>query len=125
MRILIVEDDYASRVFLNEILAEYGNCDLATNGIEAMEAYIEAIEENNPYSVIFLDIMIPKLDGILVLDKIRRIEKKKKIKNKVKIIMVSALGDKDTLEDAFNKGCDEYLTKPINIKDIKNIIKKL
>ncbi|MGE5604480.1 MAG: response regulator, partial [Bacteroidota bacterium] len=77
MRILIAEDDLVSRRFLFELCSRYGLCDLTIDGIEAVDAFILAWEENNPYDLVCLDIMMPKMDGIKALKAIRSFERQK------------------------------------------------
>jgi len=45
MRVLIAEDDFASRLFMEKFLSRYGECDVAINGIEAIDAYVHSINE--------------------------------------------------------------------------------
>ena len=77
MRILIVEDDLASRKIMLKILSKYGECDVTVDGLEAVDAFMLAQKENKPYDLVCLDIMMPKLDGVNVLKVIRSLEDKK------------------------------------------------
>lgn len=63
MKILIVEDDFYSRKILKKFLTAYGEVDIAINGEEAVAAFKLAWEENQPYDLITLDIMMPIMDG--------------------------------------------------------------
>jgi two-component system, chemotaxis family, chemotaxis protein CheY len=116
MRILIVEDDFISRMVLSKMLSNYGSCDIAVNGIEALQAFDFALEENHPYDLICLDIMMPCLDGIEVLKKIREKEKKmlrSHSDDRAKIIMTSAVTQKEKVVIAIKEGCDTFIVKPI------------
>ena len=64
MRILIAEDDFASRLFMKKFLSKYGDCDVAVDGIEAIDAYLNSIQEGQVYDLICLDIMMPKVYGL-------------------------------------------------------------
>ncbi|HEX9062987.1 MAG TPA: response regulator [Clostridia bacterium] len=127
MRILIVEDDLASRKFMYKFMSSYGECDITVDGIEAVEAFMMAWDENNPYDLICLDIMMPKLDGIKALKAIRDIEKQKDIneENRVKIIMTTALNETRDVLGAFDTGCEAYAAKPIDTVKMTEVMKKL
>lgn len=127
MRILIVEDDFASRKFLSKFLSAYGDCDITVDGIEGLEAFMLAWDEGNPYDLICLDIMMPNLDGEKTLEMIRKIEKEKGIteEERVKIIMTTALGETDRVFKAFESGCEAYATKPIDTEKLVEVLKKL
>ena len=117
MRILIVEDDFISRKVLQKMLAPYGECDFAVNGLEALEAYKMAISEKKPYHLICLDIMMPGMDGQQVLKCIRQQEMDMCVKpsDEVKIIMTTALDSpRDVVEAYYRGGCTSYLVKPID-----------
>lgn len=115
MKTLIVEDDFTSRLLLQELLKSYGPTHLAVNGKEAIEAFGCAMQENQPYNLICLDIMMPEMDGQTALREIRRMEEAQKIfsTDGVKVIMTTALGDPKDVITAFSGLCDAYLLKPI------------
>jgi len=127
MRILIAEDDMASRRFLMKFLKDYGDCDITVDGAEALEAFLLSHRENSPYDLVCLDIMMPKLDGVKVLKAIREIENDKKIETdkKAKIIMITALSDSGNVYGAFDIGCEGYAVKPINIDKLIEVLSKL
>lgn len=117
MRILIVEDDYISRRIMKDILAWFGDCDVVVDGHEAIQEFRMALDEKKPYDIIFLDIMMPKVDGLEALTQIRAFEREREIhpSNEVKIVMTTALDDPKTVMTAFYKGgADSYLVKPIS-----------
>lgn len=127
MKILIVEDDLASRKLLYKFMSDYGECDITIDGMEGLDAYLIALDEGDPYKLICLDIMMPKVDGVKVLKTIREIEKQRNIEGdgKVKIVMTTALNDVDVVKNSFDSGCEVYATKPIDIKKLKNVMEKL
>lgn len=127
MKILIVDDDKASREYLLKVLSKHGTCDIVINGIEAVDAFLLAHEESCPYDLIFLDLMLPLLDGEDVLSAIRKVEYEKKIEplKRVKVIITSALNDRDLITKLDNYGFDEYFLKPISSERILNFIKSL
>lgn len=127
MRILIAEDDFVSRKFLFKFLSKYGECDLTVDGMEAVEAFLMAWSEGNPYDLICLDIMMPKLDGLKVLKTIRDLEKEKETREdkKAKIIMTTALNESDNVYQAFESGCEAYAAKPIDTQKLLEVMGKL
>jgi len=127
MRILIVEDDFASRIVLQKFLAPFGQCDITINGLEAVQAFQLALDEGNPYNLICLDIMMPEMNGQEALKEIRKIEETRDIfsKDQVKIIMMTALDTpKDVIEAYYKGGCSSYLVKPIIRKKIISLLKE-
>lgn len=127
MRILIAEDDLASRKLLQKFLSQYGECTIAVDGLEALDCFLIAQKEGTPYTLICLDIMMPKLDGIKVLKAIRDIEKQKRIEenSQAKIIMTTALNDKKTVSESYEAGCEAYAWKPIDFDKLKEVMGKL
>jgi two-component system, chemotaxis family, chemotaxis protein CheY len=116
MRILIVEDDFGSRRLMQKLVSDYGQCDVVVDGEEAVEAFRLAWEENSPYDVIFLDIMLPKMDGQEALRRIREIEQSIGVQpsDEVKVIMTTVLEDPKNVVEAYNKGgATSYLVKPV------------
>lgn len=128
MRILIVEDEMTSRQLLHGMLTPFGQCDTVIDGDEAIDAFRLAHEENKPYDLILMDIMMPKVNGQEALREIRNIEKEKGIRGtqKVKAIMTTALEDQKNVIDAFYKGgAAAYLVKPIDKSKLIGEMKKL
>ena len=126
MKILIVEDELSSRELLKVILEPYGTVETVADGIEAMKAFNLALA-SQPYDLICLDIMLPKLNGQQVLKGIRKIEGDKGIlgPDAVKIIMISALGDFESVTEAFSSQCTSYITKPIDADKIVEELRNL
>ncbi len=127
MRILIVEDDFISRLIIQRMLAEYGDCDIAVDGEEALHAFKLAHENQKPYQLICLDIMMPKMDGSEALKQIRENESAMGIEslNEVKVIMTTALDDVKTVVSSYKDGATSYVVKPIDknklLEEVKNL----
>lgn len=115
MKTLIVEDDFTSRLLLQELLKSYGPSHIAVNGKEAIAATKAALETGEHYDLICLDIMMPEMDGQEALRQIRDQESARGIfsQNGAKIIMTTAADDMKNVGIAFHSLCDAYLTKPI------------
>jgi two-component system chemotaxis response regulator CheY len=127
MKILIAEDDFVSRKILNTQLASLGEVDIAANGNEAFTAVKMAFETNQPYDLICLDIMMPEVDGIMVLKKIRQLEAQKGLnpETRSKIIMTTALSEKSHVLAAAQANCNGFLVKPIDKTRLFDEIRKL
>ena len=127
MKILIAEDDLASRRFLSKFLTQYGEVDLVVDGLEALDAYLMATKEKAPYDLICLDVMMPKVDGVKVLKAIRDFETKQGVvsEQRVKVIITTALAETDYVNRAFEIGCEAYAAKPIDTNKMLEVIKKL
>ena len=128
MRFLIAEDDFGSRRLLESMLRAYGSVDVVFDGAEAEEAFRVAWQENDPYSAIFLDIMMPNVDGQAALRSIRSYEQEIGIRpsDEVRVIMTTALGDPKNVVEAYHKGgATSYLVKPIDKGKLKHELESL
>ena len=127
MRILIAEDDFASRKVILKFLSVYGECDVTVDGMEAMDAFMMALEDENPYDLVCLDIMMPVMDGYQALVGIRNMEKERNIPEAkaVKVIMATALNDEKNVKMAFELGCTIYSGKPIDQERFEEALKRL
>lgn len=127
MKILIVDDDQTSGKLLHSYLKMYGECHVAESGEEGFEAFKHAMQNNSPYELVTLDIMMPIVDGHETLKAIRDFERSTLDAggNAAKIIMVTALDDINTVMKSFEELCDGYLTKPVIRRDLFNELVKL
>lgn len=127
MRILIAEDDFASRKFMLKFLSKFGECDITVDGMEAVDAYFMALDADTPYDLVCLDIMMPALDGYQALKAIRDIEQERKIPEdqRAKIIMTTALNEGANVNKAFDLGCVAYAGKPIDQVKFESVLRKL
>jgi len=115
MKTLIVEDDFISRLLLQEFLKGYGPSHVAVNGKEAVEAVRLALNRGDPYHLICLDIMMPEIDGQEALRLIRLLEEEKEVfgARRARIIMTTSLADRQNVIKAAEARCDHFLVKPI------------
>ena len=108
MRILLAEDEVALAKALATIFSKNNySIDVAHDGEEAFE-YIQT----GIYDLAVLDVMMPKMDGITLLKKIRE------SKNNMPIIMLTAKDDISDIELGLDSGADDYLTKPFAVKEL-------
>ncbi len=127
MRILLAEDDFVTRKFMANFLSKYGECDVTVDGMEAVDAFMMAMEDGEPYDLVCLDIMMPVMDGYQALMGIRNLEKERGIPDDkaAKVIMATALNDEKNVKMAFDLGCTIYSGKPINQERFEQALKKL
>jgi two-component system chemotaxis response regulator CheY len=125
MNILIAEDDPPSAVYLKKVLSTYGQCFVATDGLQAIEEFIRAYEAGIPYNLVCLDIMLPRMDGIQVLNMIQETLGQRQKNRETKIIMISALNDHETVEHVAEGGSDAFLWKPVSIERIEFVLNEL
>lgn len=127
MKVLIVEDDFISRKLLQDVLGHYGECDVAVDGVEAVEAFKMSRDKNKPYDLVCMDIMLPRMDGQQALKEIRKLEKEKGVgaKDEVKVLMITALGDpKNVMESLYRGGANSYIVKPVDTKKLVEEVRK-
>lgn len=126
MRILLAEDDYVTRKFMTGFLSKYGECDVTVDGMEAVDAFMMALEDEEPYDLVCLDIMMPVMDGYQALMGIRNLEKERNIpkEKEAKVIMTTALNDEGNVKMAFELGCTVYSGKPIDQDRFEQVLKK-
>ncbi len=109
MRILIAEDDATSLHLLRKFLEAKGHFIIAAvNGQEALEKFAK----ENP-ELVLLDVMMPKLDGWAVLQKLRESGAK------TPVIMVTAKDSTDDKVRGFSTGADDYITKPFDLREVE------
>jgi two-component system, chemotaxis family, chemotaxis protein CheY len=111
MKALVVEDDFTSRTLIQEILKPFGSIHVAVDGKEAGTAVRMALEANEPYGLICLDIMLPKMYGQETLQRVRDLEIEYHIPagRVAKIVMTTALSDMKNVAQAYSNLCDGYL----------------
>lgn len=127
LRMLVVEDEFLSRKLIGHFIEKYGKTDMAVNGKEALIAVQAAYDEEAPYDVVFLDIMMPDLSGQEVLKQIRRLETERGVgvADGLKVVMATALGDAKNVMEAFRNQCEAYIVKPYTPEAFETNLRKL
>ena len=118
--VVIVDDNIRMLNLLDEVLKSDGEIDVlgkAENGIEALEV----IKEKNP-DVVLLDLIMPKLDGLGVLEKLK---KNTDIKKAPAVIVITGIGQERVTENAFELGASYYILKPFDNNTVLSRIKQL
>jgi two-component system response regulator (stage 0 sporulation protein F) len=115
MKILVVDDEEGARELFNTILTDEGyEVALANSGEDALGLF-----KSNPYNLVITDIKMPVMDGLQLLQEIR------KMGSKTDVIMVTAYGEVESYLKAMSLGAAEYINKPIRIKELKRIVHKV
>lgn len=127
MRILVVDDDPATRKFMQKYLSKYGRCQVAENGEMAIKRFKEALAADDKYDLICLDIMMPGMDGYGALKAIRSCENELDYdeSQRVKVIMASGMDVEENVPKSFDMGCAAYITKPVDFQQLDNVLHNL
>ena len=114
-KILVLEDDELFASTVEDFLSDEGfEVDIAFDGEECLE-----LNFKKNYDLYIFDINVPKINGLELLEQLR------KSKDNTPTIFLTSYKDKDTLQDAFIKGCDDYLKKPVDLDELLLRIKAL
>lgn len=113
-KILIVDDQFGIRILLNEIFQKEGYSTFqAANGNQALE-----IVKNEVPDLVILDMKIPGMDGLEILKRL------KKINESIKVIIMTAYGELDLIQEAIDHGAITHFAKPFDIDDILAAVSK-
>ena len=116
-RILLVEDERTAREGVRDFLSSRGySVTEAADGEEAVKNFCDSSQ--GAFDLVILDVMLPKMNGILVLKKIRRI-------SKTPVLMLTALSDEGTQLASFDNLADDYLCKPFSLLILEKRIEAL
>lgn len=119
-KILVVDDEpdlqmLMMQKFRHKVRSNEFEFLFAENGSEALDM----INEDHDISLILSDINMPKMDGLTLLNKLQELQR-----HDLKAIMVSAYGDMENIRTAMNRGAYDFVTKPIDFKDLETTIEK-
>lgn len=128
-KILIVDDSKAILGMMENILSSYGLLDVAKagNGLQAVELFQTALQQGTTFSPVFLDIVMPVMDGQETLRRIRAMEREAGITGDARavIIMVTSLHSTSDMMTALIDGdCSDYLVKPFEAEDLRAMLVK-
>ncbi|NBI06358.1 response regulator [Senegalia massiliensis] len=114
LKLYVVDDDIAIIKSLENII-EDNNLANVVGFSTSSDIAIEEIKKYRP-DIVMVDLLMPNIDGIQLVDRI------KKLNLEMKFIMVSQVNSKDMISEAYNKGVDFFITKPLNIVEIKKVM---
>ena len=116
MRILVCEDNLMmSKAIEHKLRSEDYTIDVAIDGNQACEKL-----DQNSYDLVMTDLLMPFLGGLELVNRIRNI-----MKLKVPIIILSTMGDENTIIEAFKLGADDYITKPFSPNELTVRVRRL
>ncbi len=119
-KVLIVDDEPLIRLLIEQSLEEFQERGveilLAENGVEAVEIIVKERPE-----LVFLDVMMPKMNGFEVCNIVKHQLKMKD----VCIIMLTAKGQEQDRQKALDAGTDQYITKPFSIREVANKVSEI
>ena len=117
IKILLAEDNHINQKVSSIMIKQIGyNCDIAENGEVAFNMHMK-----NNYDIIFMDILMPVMDGLEATKLIREQEEKNNT-NKCIIIAQTANAFKEDINKYLSNGMNYYISKPLRVKDLKNVL---
>jgi two-component system, chemotaxis family, chemotaxis protein CheY len=128
MKTLIVDDQADIRALMQGLLCQFGHCDQAPSGEAALELFQAALDAKAPYDVVFLDIVMPVLDGHETLKTMRILEKthpEASGKTARYVILTLLNDDYNKLRAEVVSGADKYLTKPIDGRSLFDALREM
>ncbi len=127
-RILVVDDDRPALLYVSALLGAYSDVACAGNGSDAVARFTSALEQGEPFDAVVMDIMMPGMDGMEAVRRMRGMEAERGIaeESRTRVIMLSCLHDQEHLLAAqYEAGADAYLTKPAEPSAILEILSNL
>ena len=127
MKVLIVEDDLTTGHLMKYVVGRHADFTHAIDGEEAFDAFCDAFEAGAPFDLVFLDLMLPIVDGQEVLQAIRQFEEQNGIIHTegVPVVVTTALEDNSEVHQAMAAGALDYLMKPVKTEKLLEIIKRV
>ncbi|MEM9703651.1 MAG: response regulator [Planctomycetota bacterium] len=121
-KLLIADDNLPNCELLDALLSDQGHeIAFAHDGAETLKSAVDAAEQGAPFDLVLLDIMMPKLSGYEVC---QRMKSDPKLAS-TPVLMVTALHETGDIEKAVDAGCDDFLSKPINGVELKTRVRSL
>ncbi len=119
MKILLVEDDNFQRTLLHQIIEKKTNAEIleAKNGIEGLRL----VNMHSP-DLIILDLLMPVMNGLEMLEKLR--QDKDTMNTSIPVIIITAMGDKETIQKAVFQGIAGYILKPFTAEQVYAVLSK-
>lgn len=119
---LVVDDNAINLKILTKLLKHLG-CTYATavNGLEAVQTFKAAASSEMPFTLIFMDINMPIMNGFAACQEIRAFQREVGAAP-VRVVALTGLGNAASREEAFTSGIDLFLTKPVSLQKLKLLL---
>ena len=124
MRILVVDDEMVARIKAEVLLNAYGSVTAVEDGPAALERYAQALEREEPYSLVTVDYRMPDMDGPALVKALRELEDQRGAEP-AKVLMITALDDMKSMSAAFWEGCQGYLVKPLTPLSLEQALNRM
>lgn len=128
LRCLIIDDDELGRELLAVQMEPYAVCDGAADGYEGVAKFTAALLEGQPYQLVFLDIVMPGMDGHAAARAIRKLEEERGIavERGVNIVVLSSLNTpQDIIQAYIAAQSAAHLVKPVKLEKLLKTLRKL
>jgi two-component system chemotaxis response regulator CheY len=125
MKSLVAEDDVTSRLILRKLLSQYGQCDVAIDGRQAVEAVKDALKKNRSYDLVCMDLGMPVMGGQEALREIHKLDAAAGVLNPTKVIVTTGHTDMASIANALGGGCSAYLMKPIDTGKLRKELQEM
>ncbi|WP_223701020.1 response regulator [Sutcliffiella deserti] len=113
-KLLIVDDQYGIRILLNEVFQKEGYQTFqAANGYQALDI----VEKHSP-DLVLLDMKIPGMDGIEILKRLKAID------SSIQVIIMTAYGELDMIQESKDLGAITHFAKPFDIDEIRDAVRQ-
>ena len=124
LRVLLCDDNVINQKVALRLLQQMGyRADLAANGLEALAAL-----DRQPYDLIFMDVMMPEMDGLEATRLIRERQKQPSqfpnYKSSIIIVAMTASAMQGDREKCLAAGMDDYVAKPVRLEDVRAIVER-
>lgn len=112
MRSLAIDDEFVALSKMVAMLEPFGQCDAATSGQQALDLFCKALKEASPYRLVTIDINLPDTNGIMLLGRLQREERRCEAPRARKLVVTAESTTSNVLA-ALTGECDGFLAKPV------------
>lgn len=124
LRFLVVDDLGVGRSVLGAMLGRFGEVETADSGARALEVYEEAVRDGKGFDLGLLDVMMPGMDGLMLLAKMREFERERGLPE-MTVVMTSAIDQSEYVYAAREAGASGYLIKPLDLSKLVAVLQRL